>query len=117
MTDHFKPFHILSEADSASHVHLAILLNIDRLPQMKGPGRKVGFDRESAVAHFASHVAQTLLTNARLVMGPPGMPTGASAAAVQLYTNVADLAAERLTPETQKAPTPEGPEAAGVGAD
>jgi hypothetical protein len=70
MSDHSK-FTPMTKEEMELAVYMAILLHIEKLPQLKGKGRQR--DKEqSGITWFAKAVcAQLQLSNSWLIKGPP----------------------------------------------
>jgi hypothetical protein len=70
---------VLTNAEMLAEVHMALLLNARVMPQLKGTGAiREQPRRDAAIRMFAAEVtAQLLLSNTRLIQGPP--PSGHSA--------------------------------------
>jgi hypothetical protein len=69
--------HILMDRDATRRaIYMAILLNIGRLPQMKGKGKsRDSRIREQGIEFFSNAVADDILhSNMVLLQGPPNVP-------------------------------------------
>ena len=70
MSDELKVYVPMTDEEILRSLHIAIIVNLDKLPQLKGKGKVAPNRRETGVSAFAKGVAETF--GHKVIIKKPG---------------------------------------------